>query len=190
MPMSPVTHFFIGWLTANTSRIERRERMLVTVAGIAPDADGLVVLGDFLAGQSTQQLELWSRYHHILGHNIGFAVLLTALAALLARKRKILVAALAGISFHLHLLGDLLGSRGPDGHQWPMPYLLPFSNAWQWVWEGQWVLNSWQNLLITVSVLGTSFYLAWKRGYSPLEMISVKADQGFIAALRKRFGKP
>ncbi len=188
--MNPVTHFFIGWLTANTAQIERRERMLITVAGVAPDADGLVVLGDILAGKGTEQLELWSTYHHVLGHNIGFAALVVATAFLLARKRKAITAFLAGISFHLHLLGDLIGSRGPDGHQWPMPYLLPFSNAWQWIWQGQWVLNSWQNLLITVSVMGTSFYLAWKTGYSPLEMISAKANRGFIATLHNRFGKP
>jgi len=188
--MSPITHFFIGWLTANTAQVDRRERMLVTVAGIAPDADGLVVIGDFLAGKSTEQLELWSTYHHVLGHNVGFAFLVMTTAFLLARKRKAITAFLAGISFHLHLLGDLIGSRGPDGHQWPMPYLLPLSNAWQWIWQGQWVLNSWQNMLITVSVMGTSFYLAWKTGYSPLEMVSTKADKSFIATLRNRFGKP
>ena len=188
--MNPVTHFFIGWLTANTAQVERRERMLITVAGVAPDADGLVIVGDFLAEKSTEQLELWSTYHHVLGHNISFAALVMATAFLLARKRRSVTAFLAGISFHLHLLGDLIGSRGPEGHQWPMPYLLPFSNAWQWIWQGQWVLNSWQNLLITVSVMGTSFYLAWKTGYSPLEMISAKADRGFITTLRNRFGKP
>ncbi|MGB5687506.1 MAG: metal-dependent hydrolase [Candidatus Electrothrix sp.] len=188
--MSPVTHFFIGWLTANTTQVDRRERMLITVAGIAPDADGLVVLGDFLAGKSTEQLELWSTYHHVLGHNIGFALLVMTAAFLLAGKRKAITAFLVGISFHLHLLGDLIGSRGPDGHQWPLPYLLPFSNTWQWTWQGQWVLNSWQNMLITVSAVGTSFYLAWKTGYSPLEMVSAKADRSFIATLRNRFGKP
>ncbi|MCI5166585.1 MAG: hypothetical protein D3903_10950 [Candidatus Electrothrix sp. GM3_4] len=52
------------------------------------------------------------------------------------------------------------------------------------------VLNSWQKMLITVSVVGTSFYLAWKTGYSPLEMISEKADRGFITTLHNRFGKP
>ncbi|MCI5158848.1 MAG: metal-dependent hydrolase [Candidatus Electrothrix sp. AUS1_2] len=188
--MSPATHFFIGWLTANAAQVERRERALITVAGIIPDADGLVIVGDFLAGRSTEQLELWGRYHHVLGHNIGFAALVMTAAFLLARRRRALTAFLAGISFHLHLLGDLLGSRGPDGDQWPIPYLLPFSDSWQWIWQGQWVLNSWQNLLVTIMVMGTSFYLAWKSGYSPLEMVSAKVDRGFIAALRKRFGRP
>ena len=188
--MSPVTHFLIGWLTANAAQVERRERALIAVAGIIPDADGLVIVGDFLAGRSTEQLVLWSSYHHVLGHNIGFAALVMVAAFLLSRRRKVLTAFLVGISFHLHLLGDLLGSRGPDGYQWPIPYLLPFSNAWQWTWEGQWVLNSWQNLLVTLVVMGTSFYLAWKSGYSPLEMISTKVDKGFVATLHRRFGRP
>jgi len=32
------------------------------------------------------------------------------------------------------------------------------------------------------------FYLAWKRGYSPLEMVSGKVDEAFVETLRKRFG--
>lgn len=188
--MSPVTHLFIGWLTANTAQVNRRERIIITLAGIAPDMDGLVIVGDFLAKKNTEQLELWSTYHHVLGHNMGFAILVLLTAYLLARGRKIITAFLAGISFHLHLLGDLIGSRGPDGYQWPIPYLEPFSGIWQWAWQGQWVLNSWQNFLVTVLALGIIFYLAWKRGYSPLEIISSKADRSFIVTLRKRFGNP
>ena len=186
--MSPVTHLFIGWLTANTAQVNRRERIIITLAGIAPDMDGLVIVGDFLARKNTEQLELWSTYHHVLGHNIGFAMLVIVTAYLLARVRKLTTAILVGISFHLHLLGDFIGSRGPDGYQWPIPYLEPFSDSWQWAWQGQWVLNSWQNFLVTVLALGIIFYLAWKRGYSPLEMISSKADSSFIVTLRKRFG--
>jgi len=32
--------------------------------------------------------------------------------------------------------------------------------------------------------------LAWKRGYSPLEMISKKADTAFVDTLRRKFGTP
>ncbi len=188
--MSPVSHFFIGWLAANAARVDRRERMLITVAGIIPDADGLVLVGDYLARSNGNQLELWSSYHHVLAHNIGFAFLITAAAWMLARKRRLLTALFVWISFHLHLLGDLIGSRGPEGYQWPIPYLLPFSNAWQWTWQGQWALNAWPNMLITAVAVGTSFYLAWKSGFSPLELVSSKADKVFIATLRGRFGEP
>lgn len=94
------------------------------------------------------------------------------------------------ISFHLHLLGDLIGARGPDGEQWPIPYLSPFSTAWHWTWSGQWALNAWPNMAITASVIAFALWSAWKRGFSPLEMISARADRAFVAALRNRFPLP
>jgi hypothetical protein len=95
-------------------------------------------------------------------------------------------AALAFLSFHLHLLGDLVGARGPDGYQWPIPYLLPFSRAWEWTWEGQWALNAWPNFALTIALLLATFFLAWKRGFSPLEILSARTDQGFVRTLRAR----
>ena len=63
----------------------------------------------------------------------------------------------------------------------------PCSQRWQLVWNGQWALNAWPNFVITGVALIITFYLAWLRGYSPLEMISVRADTAFVAALRGRF---
>ena len=91
-------------------------------------------------------------------------------------------------AFHLHLLGDLIGSRGPDGYQWPIPYFFPFSANWTMTWQGQWELNAWPNILATLLVFGITLFLAWKRGHSPLEMISLKADTALVAGLRQRFG--
>jgi hypothetical protein len=101
-----------------------------------------------------------------------------------------MTAFLVWISFHLHLLGDLVGARGPEGYQWPIPYLLPFSNRWQWAWRGQWALNAWPNFIITIIAITLTFFFAWKRFYSPLELISYKADRIFVETLQKRFGKP
>ena len=97
---------------------------------------------------------------------------------------------LALAAFHLHLLGDLVGSKGPEGYQWPIPYLLPFSDRWQITWNGQWELNAWPNILLTAIFLVVTIYLACKRGYSPLELISKRLDDAFVAALRKRFSVP
>jgi hypothetical protein len=94
---------------------------------------------------------------------------------------------LASLTFHLHLLCDVVGARGPDGYQWPIPYLLPFSSSVQWTWHGQWALNAWQNMLITVAALIATFILAHRRGYSPLEMISAKVDRIVVQAIRNRF---
>ncbi len=186
--MSPVTHFFIGWLVANTAKLDKRDRALVTVAGIISDADSLVIVADLLAGKS-EPFRWYGEFHHVLTHNIGFAFLVTLLGFMLAKRRWI-TTFLVFISFHLHLLGDIAGSRGPDDYQWPIPYLWPFSNSFQLVWEGQWELNAWQNVVITGIVIALTLFFAWKRGYSPLEMISATADAIFVRTLRQRFGNP
>jgi membrane-bound metal-dependent hydrolase YbcI (DUF457 family) len=129
---------------------------------------------------------LWfSLYHHSL-HNLVFAVIVAVLAFALATRRRT-TAALVLLSFHLHLFEDVIGSRGPDGDQWPIPYLAPFSSAIQLTWRGQWSLNAWPNVVLTVSLLLVTFWLAWWRGFSPLEIISAKADGALVAALRRRF---
>ncbi len=159
---------------------------MIAVAGVAPDLDGLGIVAEVLTRNSAHPLLWWSEYHHVLGHNLGFGLLLTAIAFLLAVRRW-LTAGLVLLSFHLHLLFDLVGSRGPDGYQWPIPYLLPFSNAWQLTWRGQWELNAWPNFVVTGAALSVVFVLAWKRGNSPLEVVSASANKSFVEALRRRF---
>jgi inner membrane protein len=83
-----------------------------------------------------------------------------------------------------------VGARGPDGYQWPIPYLSPFSDVWQLTWSGQWALNAWPNLLLTGLLLALTGYLTWQRGYSPLEPISPRADHVLVSTLRDRFGTP
>ena len=39
--MSPVTHFLTGWVLANAADMNRRDRAVVTLAVVLPDADGL-----------------------------------------------------------------------------------------------------------------------------------------------------
>jgi len=161
--MSPVTHFLLGWVTANAAKLNRRERAMVTIAGVIPDADGFGLVAEIATRDSAHPLMWWSEYHHVLGHNIGFCLLVTAAGYAFATRRW-LTASLVFLSFHLHLLGDLVGARGPDGEQWPIPYLSPFSAAWQWTWSGQWALNGWPNLVITAAMVATTLWLAWRRG--------------------------
>jgi membrane-bound metal-dependent hydrolase YbcI (DUF457 family) len=183
--MSPVTHFLTGWIFANCAKLESRDRAIVTLASVAPDLDGLGIVPELLTRNSAHPLLWFSLYHHSL-HTLAFALVLAAVAfALAAQKWK--TGLLALISFHLHLFEDLLGSRGPDGYQWPIPYLKPFSSPHQLTWQGQWQLNAWPNVLITIVLLLITLWLAWRRGFSPLEMISSKLDCGFVEALRQRF---
>lgn len=183
--MSPVTHVLISWSAASLLPLSKKDRILVTLAGLIPDFDGLGLLWDLASRDSLHSL--WSRFHHILGHNLAFGLGLSLATMLVATRRWMTALAVFAI-FHLHLLGDLLGARAPD-EIWTIPYLLPFS-AQEFSWSGQWPLTSWQNFLITVVFLFFALYQTWRQGHSPLEAVSGTGDAQLVAALRARFGTP
>ena len=187
--MHPVTHFLAGWTVAGVSGLNKRDRATVAIAGIAPDFDGAGIVVELVTRESSTPLLWWSDYHHVLGHNLAFGLVVFLVTALIA-KRRLLTAILSFLVIHLHLLCDLIGSRGPDGFQWPIPYFYPFVPEIEFVWTHQWALNAWPNFIITIVLLSATIYLAWKKGSSPLEIISKRADQLFVGAFRKRFGTP
>jgi len=89
------------------------------------------------------------------------------------------------LSFHIHLFEEMRGSRGSNRYQWPIPYLiLVFVPAELAPTVGA---QARPNLLITLSLLLLTFWLAWWLEFSALELISAKADSTFVAALRRRF---
>jgi hypothetical protein len=233
--MSPVTHFFAGWLLASVSpngrpsALMRREKALVVAAAVAPDIDGIGIVPELLTRNTSHPLLWFSQYHHSL-HTLAFALVCTLAAYIVAGPlAKIgplaasdpltttppttgsisdftfgptirgpqtpirrspshprLTAFLVFISFHLHLLCDVIGARGPDGDQWPIPYLKPFSNTLQLTWHGQWALNGWQNFVITGFFLVATFWLAWKYQSSPVELVSQRWNREFVTALKNR----
>ncbi len=187
--MNPITHLLISWTVGAAAGSERRDRALVTLAGVAPDVDGLGLAVDVLTAASASPTDLWGRYHHVLGHNLGFGLAVAGAAFALGRRR-LRAAGLALTAFHLHLVGDLVGARGPDDDPWPFSYLAPFSDAWVWQWSGQWQLDAWPNIALTVLLLAVVFRAAWRHGTSPLELLSARANAVFVGALRDRFGRP
>jgi hypothetical protein len=184
--MNPATHFLAGWLIANVDHLGRRDRALVTLAAVIPDADGLVILSGIVSKDQGVGMELYSQYHHVLAHNVFFGLLLAAIVYILSKK-KALTAFLVMISFHIHLLGDFLSGRGPDGTIWTISYFFPVLGDIQYSWSGQWELNAWPNIVITAALLLLTFYLAWKRGFSPVSIFSLNADRAVIETLRNRF---
>lgn len=175
--MNPIVHAELSWLTT-AKLVDRRDRILVTLAGVAPDLDGL----SLLAGQ-----EAYADWHHVVFHG-WLGALVTTAACVAAAKERAKVAVLALVAFHLHLLCDLAGSgdRGLGGSGWPLYYWWPV-NRRTWFWEGQWDLASWQNTLIglaaTLAVLGAA--LVWRRTF--VEVFSSKGDSAVVATLRRRF---
>jgi hypothetical protein len=166
------THLALAWLVGHRLR-ERRDRRLVAWAGVAPDLDALSLLGGAKG---------LSQYHHNLTHGIVAAVLVTALFAACARDR-LKVAGLALITFHLHLLCDLVGA----GRDWPIVYLWPF-NHYEYFSPYGWPLASWQNTTITVVALALIGWIGVARGCTFVEaFLPAKADAAVVEVLRRWF---
>jgi hypothetical protein len=53
----------------------------------------------------------------------------------------------------------------------------------QLAWHGQWSLNGWQNYLITMMLIVATLWIAKRKGVSPVEIFSVKADKQVVKAL-------
>src|SRR6266542_6794618 len=86
--MSPITHFLMGWAVANSApSLDKRERAMVTWAGVVPDVDGLGIVADLLTRNSSHTLNWWGDYHHILAHNLGFTLAVAVIPAILAKQR-------------------------------------------------------------------------------------------------------
>jgi inner membrane protein len=185
--MSPITHLLASWVVAAKTTDNPRDCRLVTLAGLAPDADGLGLVVDMIKNgiNQTESYHYYQTYHHSLLHGIPGAVAVAFLAAAFARRRaRVFLLALS--VFHLHLLCDWLGSRGPEpGDVWPIFYCAPLSNHPVWLWRGQWRLDGWQNRIITLALLAWTFRIALKQGESVVGVFSRRADCVFVSTIRK-----
>jgi len=186
--MSPLTHLVGSWLIASATTSNPRDRKLVTLAGVLPDADGLGVIADVLGSWFSGKdctFYYYQQYHHILLHGWPGAIAVSLLLTWFARQRcRVLWLCL--LTFHLHLLCDLIGSRGPTpGDLWPICFSEPLFRHPIWFWKHQWKLDGWQNQSLFLVLLISSFWLAVKRGYSFVEILSPRLDSGFVKVLQK-----
>lgn len=196
--MSPVTHLLGSWIIAVKTTDTPRDCRLVTLAGIVPDLDGAGLALDMIrnAIHGGEHFPLYQNYHHYLLHGIAGGVVIAVLAAALAQRRwRVLLLALA--VFHLHLLCDFVGSRGPSPEDlWPIFYLGPFDKDPMWLWKGQWRLDGWQNQTISVGLFGWAMAIAVRTGSSVVGVFSKRFDAHFVRVLRewveklKRSGTP
>ena len=183
--MSPGQHFIISWVTANAVHLDRRGRFVITLAGVIPDLDGLGWVVDRIARSMGHSTSVFEDYHHLLGHNLLAGIVIASTAALICTRRT-LVFGLALLAFHLHLLADLIGSRGPDGYQWPIPYFVPFTDAMEWTWSGQWELSDWRNPAIGVLFFVIAVVIARYRRVTFFELFSKRFEAEVISAGERR----
>ena len=184
--MSPLTHLLASWVIAAKTTDNPRDCRLVTLAGILPDVDGLGLVVDLATkALGYKGTHLYWRYHHVLLHGAFGAILIAGLLACFARQRW-RVGLLALVVFHLHLLCDFIGSRGPSPEDlWPILYFAPFDKNLLWVWRGQWRLDGWQNRVICISLFLSALWLAPVWGHSFVGVFNRRVDGVFVAVLRK-----
>jgi inner membrane protein len=176
------SHFFWSWLLPWSALAERRDRVIVALAGIAPDVDGLTLL----AGR-----EAFIEYHHKYTHHFAGAALVAA-AALIWGRRRLATAGFAVAAWGLHLFLDMAGAgeRHEDGtFAYPLPLLWPFSDRPFDPFPWSWPLASWQNLVAMGLALALILRMAVVRGRTPIEVFSARADGAVVTALRRRIGR-
>jgi hypothetical protein len=192
--MTPGSHAFIGWWTANVVPLPRRDRLLIFLGGLLPDLDGLGLLWS---------QEAYFTYHHVLSHNLFAGLAWSALVGVLAQQRVVCVTQ-AFLNWHLHLACDYFGSRGPpDTDPWVLAYLYPLVGEWSapapmrpshitapawYLNRWQWPINSWPNIVITLVAIAGFVYIAVRLGRTFFEFVLPKRDAEFCRSLRARLG--
>lgn len=187
--MSPETHLLASWIIAAKTTNNPRDCRLVTMAGMLPDADGLGLMVDLACGWlGWKQTYLYEHYHHYLLHGAAGGILTAALMVCFAHQRW-RVALLTLLVFHLHLLCDFVGSRGPSPEDlWAIFYFGPFDKDPMWVWRGQWRLDGWINRYLTVGLFLWALWLPVRLGHSVVGVFSASADRAVVSVLRKWHG--
>ncbi len=184
--MAPSTHLLASWIIAAKTTDNPRDCRLVALAGVLPDLDGLGILADWYnSAVGNRDHEFYQTYHHYWTHGGLAAVVITAVLVCFARRR-LRVAFLALLVYHLHLLCDYVGSRGPDPwDKWPIFYLSPFSLHPMWICQWQWPLFGWQNGVISIVLFIWAIAMACERGDSFIGVINRRADAVFAGMLLK-----
>jgi len=142
-----LTHVGLSWIVAHAARLSPRDRLLVVLAGTLPDLDGIGILWSEQA---------YVAAHRAAGHGVLFGGLIVVVALVRGETPR-LTAALAAVSFHLHLLLDLVGTGGL-----PIRYLWPLSDR-GWSYDGHWVLASWPNAAVMAATTLGVLVIAWRR---------------------------
>ena len=188
--MNPITHFLASWSLGDAGGARERDLSLVSWCGVMPDLDGLGAIVDE-TNRILGRPDTWyfGEYHHIWLHGLPGAIAIPLVMSRFAvRKARTFILGFTAV--HLHILCDIVGSRGPEPEDiWPIHYLAPFTNRGTIQWPGQWALNAWPNVLFTALLLAYVFHRAVVAGYSPVGVFNAGADRTFVETVRARWAR-
>ena len=156
------THILSGWCLGNALPIGPRGRLNCMIAASGADFDG--------CGIAFGQEAYW-RYHHTVGHNVFFGLIVAGLLTARSTGRRGLAFVAYLACFHLHLLMDYYGS-GPG---WAIEYLWPIDRT-GWRTNYAWELTSWQNRVAFAVLLAITVAIGWGARRTPLEVIAPRLD--------------
>ena len=170
---------------------DESDKLRVGVAGLLPDLDAAGVVVDLATKVcGISPTDLYASGHHYFLHG-GAGVMALSVAMALRAQARLKVFLLSLLVGHLHLLCDLVGSRGPDPEDfWPIYYWGPFTrHAGVMLWKGQWRLDGWQNVLLTCVLLIWLFH-RMRAGSSPFAVPFPRVHRALVETLQRRFGPP
>lgn len=160
------THILSGWCVANLfPQFSAKERLMAVLAASLPDLDGLGLIWSE---------DAYHAVHHIWGHNLLAAVLVSGLLSLAARRR-LMCFIVCLFLFHLHLLMDFYGS----GQGWGIAYGWPFSDRY-YETEHAWSLGGWQNYVTLAVLVVWSWWLLRRKRRTPFEYFAPAIDRAFL----------
>jgi hypothetical protein len=172
----------------------RRDRRIVGLAGLAPDADAFAYIAAYVAfGFDIDRAysEVWVVMHHYYTHGVGFAMATGVVAWLLAtrpagvsawaaQRHLFKVAGLAFLVSLTHVFYDVVAA----GPRFPVYPWWPFSDlAWTTSWS--WELRDWPNQVITFAVIAATLLYARLAGRSPVESFSYRLDEAVVRIMRE-----
>lgn len=142
-------------------------------AASLPDFDGL----SFVAGEG-----IYQTYHHLLCHNLLFAIVFAlVLASLSKATRATSLFFLYLLLAHSHLVMDYFGS-GPN---WPIYYLWPFDPSFRFRNQNGWEFTSWQNTTIAAALLIWTIGIAIVKRRTPVELLTPGLDERLVKTARR-----
>jgi len=161
--VSPIGHLQYGWWFAHWGKFSRLERGAITLAGVSPDLDGLMLL----AGG-----DAFARYHHLLFHNVGFVLVVAVLGGLLFWRRP-RVWALVVFASAAHVLEDYL-TVGWNQYPWK-PFNASAVNLADHL--PTWLVQGLFQVLAMLFILGVTVWIYLRYRRTPIEMLSPALDR-------------
>ena len=162
------SHLACGWILANLlPGSTRRERLAITLSAVISDADGLGYL---------VSADLYSRWHHTIGHNVFAAVAVGIVAIWLTRLHCWpIILLLTQLGYWSHIVGDYFFSG------WGVPIFWPVSR-YEILFHPVMRLDHPINMALSYGALAIFAGSIWVLGRSPLEFLWPKFD-GLLARL-------